>query len=392
MKEYIDQTLDSFQNRIKPLVLKLEEENTKKSEKETIEKINMQLEKLNDILNKTKQEHLDINNLCNCLIIIYHKNIPALNTLFETYHYLEKIEEIIEKMKEMNPLSLKEEDYVHSYLHKIINNKNCNIIFEYAISQSLRQEPKISFSLFKSLFISQVKMLIPNKKLHIISLEKDLGRCYEDFIVINEKHLHKLYEGKDITPIITIYHEMRHLVQRKAMKNPTNMFTFNMLKERILREYEKDYYDENYARNLEENDANYFSFHFFEIFCKQIGIQLKKETIELIAKEKKHFAQNCQNQERIYKGNKADLNTIFESFIKDKPYILNLYPPISMFYQNQEGIVCKKTFEQCIEEIKDLENKKYISKEEIQNRKNLYKEVLLNNIDIENSNQNGKIL
>lgn len=388
METYKKQILENFEKKINILLHKLEEE---PNNQETINKINTQIEELNQILQTVDKKPIDFNNLCTTLLPLYkNKMFPSINTFLDTHHYLDKINDIIKKMQEQKKLNEKEEKYVMYYSKSQINIKNNNILFDLAILNSLFKTPPISYFLFKQFFIEQLKMLFPEKTL-IIENHKNLGGCNKKFIYINEQYLYKLYEGKGISPMRTLYHEIRHGKQIKAMENPQDIYTIDMLKEDICINYIKGYYEENYERLIQENDAEYFSCECILKYCTQMNISLTKETIQALKEKKKMHRIKLQDKTRTINGIESSLETIFENLIKDKLDILKRHPSLTMLYKEENNMVIAKTVEECIEDAKALEQKTNITEEEKQKKRLLYKEILLNDY-IENSYKKGAVL
>ena len=191
------------------------------------------------------------------------------------------------------------------------------------------------------------------------------------FLKIDRAIIKELYKNKDLEAMITLYHEIRHLVQEEAYKDDKhpNIYFFQMLKERILSKfYYEDYYKKNYSKVLQELDAEEVGLKSMKKIVEYIGLDMPQKIIENFNDDIQSIRERAKDQVREFKGEVKTVDEIFDEFISDKPQLLEIYPYLQYQYKkDNEATVIKKTPMEVLDMIKkiDFSNLNEASKEEI---------------------------
>ncbi len=164
----------------------------------------------------------------------------------------------------------------------------------------------------------------------------------------------------------TMFHEMRHTIQEDDMdKGKMDYLTYNFIKEKIIEDYDKDYYSENYTNFFMESDARKeqiigalgFLNEMNPNFVKVIKDQMEDNYIS--ERENHTIYGDSKKKISIGKDNFIDVSNYVGMLIQNNPIILTNNPILNIEY-NPNG--SKKSIEEMInnfEEQKDISNSDY---------------------------------
>lgn len=169
----------------------------------------------------------------------------------------------------------------------------------------------------------------------------------------------KIYQPIDI--IKTMYHEIQHACQNKDINSGklTDKNQYRMIKEKILREIDQNYYNKNYDNLYSEIDARLQALIQTKECLQYLG--LTKEEIEEIKFDMYDgygFQKAMENEERdlkqaddkIFKNKLQKLDKIFEKEIVNNPKYLELFPILKREFKS-DGT--KKTEEEMKKKMED---------------------------------------
>lgn len=189
-----------------------------------------------------------------------------------------------------------------------------------------------------------------------------------DIIKINKKVIENIYDGYLLEGLITIFHELAHVViVSELANNKINSQLVTIAKERLIQhmsspilqgkidkkyDYNFDectYYDDNYEINKEEIICDYMALETIEQLFQQNLINKDMETIQNMYKE---LQQKINIKERYFESNynfnnyKLDLFEAFDFLIIKFPNIA-ICPQFKFeYYLDEDGSVKKYTLEE----------------------------------------------
>lgn len=189
----------------------------------------------------------------------------------------------------------------------------------------------------------------------------------KSFIALNNKLIDKFLD--DETPLyqrlqimITMFHEITHAICDQARKNNIwNIEVYEMEKEWLTGEYDKDFYEENYEYFKEEieariNGINCFT-KFIETFSPHLLDEIQNKIIEELEDEKNFKADQANNIMFFLKDIVEEFNIGFDTLIRYNPSILEKQPIFNLeYYPNGQPKTYEDIWLYRTEETEDLIN------------------------------------
>ena len=154
--------------------------------------------------------------------------------------------------------------------------------------------------------------------------------------------------------VVTIYHELQHLIQPSYYKTPErfNLIGLMMAKDDAVRNAIPGYNDENYEHMAVELDANANAYMALASDLESLGLDpLNYRGIAEVLFEK------ILDTKRTLNGEETTLDNLFDASIKD-PTILDKYPILKLQYKNIDGNIVKKSLEELQTELNETTNPK----------------------------------
>ena len=163
------------------------------------------------------------------------------------------------------------------------------------------------------------------------------------------------------TVFITMFHEMQHSVQFKNMQNgKLDYLTYNFMKESLIRNADSNYYNSNYYKIFEEEDARQYGIVDAMKFLKTIGVKNFNEIYEpyklnLDRELNKYNINNDSRKNTPFRDNsKIELNDYLGKLIRSNPKILESYGGLLKIEFNNDGSV--KPINEILEEYNGIES------------------------------------
>ena len=188
----------------------------------------------------------------------------------------------------------------------------------------------------------------------------------------------------------TVLHESTHAEQADQIANQqVNRETYKMLKEKILRKENDEFYDDNYLHMYSEIDARKNGYIKRLQRLRKIGLS-DSQIMELQTSDVK---QTISEYLKYYEEGKVkkvgtenkDVNTTFFEILQEKSELLEEYPILSIEFEKNGDSVRRKSFVKILKSYEQTLNSVNNIKEK-QRMSGLYAEVLLNSGPINEAN------
>lgn len=287
----------------------------------------------------------------------------------------------------------------------IVNNRHFKIV-EKVIRDILYKRKKYTvYEAFKSHLIFLGESIMKNylektglikderfKKIRFSSGNlsgKILGSHYEGNIVIDEKVIEGLYNGK-LDMLEAFFHELNHFkIYCDIEVGTTNICLYRILKEKLAREsidkHDRNYYDANYSLYSEEIYVEFLALMDFLKFIKLVDSkrfdsvfdELREATSTRLKDIINRWSNETRNLYRVINFNNdyVNINDIFDLQLRDNKKWLEEYPLLKIeYYIDESGNIVKRNIGELREVLKiETDNK----------RKEFICMLILNKMDIE---------
>lgn len=315
-----------------------------------LQKLNIELLVLTQLLAKREISKIDCNELFNYLILLKDRNILVVNNLLGKYHYIEQYQNLynqcITKMQQGQEL---DDIELHVIETRILNHEESNdltYLYDYFITKALKKEKNISFEAFKELIkkFAEANMLpfVENPTCFIVKEEEDvLGSSLFKYMFLDEETIRALYEEGNPKIIFVISHELRHteLYKRISIDNLVSKFIIDEIMELVLMEYNK----ENYNNVFFEVEAEYLGIPAALEYLKKLKAKLPSKILEEYITKYQTLEVKINDENRTFNGDLTTVEAEFNKIVKDKPEILVKYKQLEMLYKVVDNNVVAKT-------------------------------------------------
>ena len=243
----------------------------------------------------------------------------------------------------------------------------------------------ISYEVFKEIFCFSIKKFMKNivgnkiknynPRCTIFNLNEEIsGGAIENIsVLIDEEDFKNFYYNGNINILITMYHEVQHIIQNTNIKlGIFNEDLLLQLKEQIIRKYEfktyktNTYYENNYNNISYEVDARIKSVQYVINFLSYFNLSLNDSYLEYL---KNTYIGNYDlvNRTVIINGEKTQstINDVFDKIIINMPEYLELYPQLKLEYINDNGVIRRKTKEELIASADAISDNKDFKNEDL---------------------------
>ena len=274
--------------------------------------------------------------------------------------------------------------------NNIVNNRHFKIV-EKVIRDILHKRKKDTvYEAFKSHLIFLGESIMKNyleetglvkderfKKIRFSSGKlpgKILGSHYESNIVIDEKVIEGLYNGK-LEMLEVFFHELNHFkIYCDIEVGTPNICLYRILKEKLAMEsidkHDRNYYDANYSLYSEEIYVEFLALMDFLKFIKLIDHKrfdsVFDELIEATSTRLKDIINRWSNETRnLYRvihfnNDYMNINDIFDLQLRDNKKWLEEYPLLKIeYYIDEYGNIVKRNIGELRELLKiETDNKR----------------------------------
>ena len=200
---------------------------------------------------------------------------------------------------------------------------------------------------------------------------KNLGSHYKGNIVIDNKVIEGLYNGK-LEMLEAFFHELNHFkIYCDIEVGTPNICLYRILKEKLAREsidkHNRNYYDVNYSLYSEEIYVEFLTLMDFLKFIKLIDYKrfnsVFDELIEATSTRLKdiinRWSNEIRNLHRVIEFNNdyMNINDIFDLQLRDNKKWLEEYPLLKIeYYIDECGNIVKRNIEELQELLKNEKN------------------------------------
>ena len=322
-------------------------------------------------LKKMEPIEIPLNKAFSCLVPIADKS-STVKKLLSTYSYQEKYDSVFKKIRLNEPVDmLPEELFVLEtdillgkcdVKNKKFREKIINLFIFFIINpQFLRS---ISYNAFKELVIKfvTVKIYVETNETVIggCNIEEKIvsriqhkdavtfGSCSKFKINLSDEIVRMQYDGVNDEMLLTIFHELAHIVQSYYYDMPCGIY-----KDVVLSSLINGYYSINYYHLSSELQAEIVAFQCYSKMMYSFGMANRIPAGYISA-----YEENCkrihdpkriivlENGEEV----EIDINEYFDQYIADKPFALKRFVNLGIIYKIVDGVVVPKTKEEIEEE------------------------------------------
>ena len=285
---------------------------------------------------------------------------------------MDKYEKNVQEFSEMNESDF-EEFIIDLQKIKNIAGKIPEKYCDYLIKQKLDLNSNMNknlekfFPIFKRSFEDKTDYILQSnnvEKQYIIYIGKlkELGAIENDEkINFLESSLFELNEN-DIFMINALFHECKHAEQHMHVQEnlfPHNAREYIITKEKIIKEIEPSFYENNYTDMFEEIEARTIGVTRGRKYLQKIGINAKKNTKESYESQILNDVDryNLNRYTRLdFEHKDRNLNEIFIEILKKDLSILKKYP-VLLYEFNENGerksrVEVLKRYEDAIKKVK----------------------------------------
>ena len=289
---------------------------------------------------------------------------------FEDVKAAQKMPAMDKYDEEVNSLSDMEEEKFDSFIKDlkvikkkegIIPEKYCDYLIKQKINSNsyLNQKIDLYFPIFKRVFEDKTRHVLMKNEISYYCVQitpnldatgKFSGIESNGLIRLDENKLKNLSEN-NINMIETLFHEVKHAVQRKRLllDKKVSANEYKMLKEEIIINENPKYYNKNYWFIYDEIDARIAGRKETYKYLKYLGLSNKK----ILDIESKDFFECFRENQRLERNDykeaknknvidenemekKEEFYVTFDRIIKKKPELIKEYSILSIEY-NDEG-------------------------------------------------------
>lgn len=330
------------------------------------------ISRLNSLINSFRSQ-VDIsniivtNNLFNHLYSINNLEIQSVNKLLSDVNYHNLLEEqfqvITKKINNGDKLSKEDYDFLCFFL---INNQFkdslklgvVNVLIKGIVNKECNFDISSLEEIVKTFVEEGIKNVIGLKYTHCKIVEYDdkrtCGSALYGNVYVNKAQIRHLADGKLTYLLRTLFHEMIHVRQYQRRKDRCiSIYDMILLKDEILSDASRKYYEDNYYLLTMENQAFMSESKETLDYMEQLGIIPSKEELDDINKDYEYHKNFCGATIRIWEDVPCELDTLFDKSIYNSPSVLNQYPQLSLEYIIDGNIVRRKNKKEIESEYED---------------------------------------
>lgn len=363
--------------------------------KETKRLIEEELKNFKYKIDNLPLEEVPNNKLFNALYGLNKDlEIEIVNELLAKYNYDKtarvELRKVISQMSRNAHLNSLDISLIEAFVYRNEDSINLERLYETLIKRAILKQQNISYECFKEMIINFTKMIMkkyvrnPNCYIRTQKEIALLSKCdadvialtFKNFVYLSEEEVLKFYNTGNNSLISTIFHECRHVKQYRdiTLNKNLNLKNFIVLQESLIREYNPEYYYENYDDTIIELEANYYEISDLSKFLKKLGLfepDEKKIQAKLDSTKRK-----AQTLLRKNKGENTTILAEFEKIIINHPELLTKYPQLNLLYKIENGMVVMKNMDDVNEYHELLSNDENISEQLKQAYDKFYKSVI----------------
>lgn len=307
------------------------------------------------------------NNLFNHLYSINDLEIQSVNQLLSVVNYHNLLEEqfqgITKKINNGDKLSKEDYDFLCFFL---INNQFKDSLKLGVVNVLIKGIAKKECSFDIDALEEIVRIFVEESIKNVMGLkyphcqiveynnERTCGSALYGNIFISKAQIKHLVEGKLTYLLRTLFHEMIHVRQYQRRKDRyISIYDMILLKDKILSDASRKFYDDNYFLLSIENQAFMNESKETLDYLEKLEITPSKEELDDINKDYEYHKNFCGATIRIWENVPCELDTLFDKSIYNSPSVLNQYPQLTLEYIIDGNLVRRKNKKEIESEYKD---------------------------------------
>lgn len=308
-----------------------------------------------------------VNDLFNYLYSINSLEIPSVNQLLSDVNYHKLLEEqfqgITKKINNGDKLSKEDYDFLCFFL---INNQFKDSLKLGVVNVLIKGIAKKECSFDIDALEEIVRIFVEESIKNVMGLkyphcqiveynnERTCGSALYGNIFISKAQIKHLVEGKLTYLLRTLFHEMIHVRQYQRRKDRyISIYDMILLKDKILSDASRKFYDDNYFLLSIENQAFMNESKETLDYLEKLEITPSKEELDDINKDYEYHKNFCGATIRIWENVPCELDTLFDKSIYNSPSVLNQYPQLTLEYIIDGNLVRRKNKKEIESEYKD---------------------------------------
>ena len=307
------------------------------------------------------------NNLFNHLYSINDLEIQSVNQLLSDVNYHKLLEEqfqgIIQKINVGSKLLQEDYDFLYFFL---INNQFkdkmklgvTNVLIKGIVNKECNFDISSLEEIVKTFVEEGIKNVIGLKYTHCKIVEyndkRTCGSALYGNIYVNKAQIRHLADGKITYLLRTIFHEMIHVRQYQRRKDAyISTYDMILLKDNILSDANRKYYDDNYYLLSIENQSFLNQGKETLDYIDNLGISPSKEELDDMNKDYERHRKFYGVTTRLWDDKPYDLEFLFDNYVFNNPGVLKQYPQLSLEYIIEENVVRRKNKKEIESEYND---------------------------------------
>lgn len=308
-----------------------------------------------------------INTLFNHLYSIHEFEISSVNQLLVDVNYTKLLEEqiqfITQKINFGNKLIQEDYDFLCFFL---INNQFkgdvklgvTNVLIKGIAKKECSFDINLLEEIVKIFVEEAIKNVIglkyPHCKIVEYNNERTCGSALYGNVYVSKNEINFLMEGKITYLLRTLFHEMIHVRQYQRRKDKyISIYDMILLKDYILSDASRKFYDDNYFLLSIENQAFMNEGKETLDYMDKLGITPSIEELDDMDKDYEYHKNFNGVTIRIWENIPCELDTLFDKSIYNNPSLLNKFPQLSLEYIIEGNFVRRKNKKEIESEYED---------------------------------------
>ena len=308
-------------------------------------------------------------DVLNALYSIRGLNIKVVNDLLNNYNYEEELEN---QYKEIFNAVLSDRCGKWAYKQLIYfldndlfvgNNRNylINFLMKKLLSFELELDVETILVLIKNFVEMFMRSSFKNPRCIYDKLEENvMGNSFANVVSLDRDIVIEMIEAEDFEGILQLcFHECTHTTQDyfcEVLKK-VNYNVLIQTKEKLIRRFFNNYYNENYANYNTEVEARYHEANLTIMYLKMLELPiLNEQYFKSIMETEKEF---IFYDVRTINGIKTTVDEAFSLYVTDAS-VLERYPVLNVQYKNNSGKIELKTREEILDDYEKYKRGEFI--------------------------------
>lgn len=285
------------------------------------------------------------------------------------------INKIVDKIKKNEDLTEEEKINLSILLKtKVVNNE---VINNFVILNCLNKKNYFDIDTISSVICMFAETMYDSKKMNlkckVESLHNLKGKAEDTFIYLSKTEIERFANG-EMDALFTLFHEYIHVLQyyRQIILQSSSVEDIKQIKERIIRQHNPKFYDDNkYVYSLEK-EANIEGNTYLVKYLDSIGFPII--SFEDIKRIVDNDIRNVDNDFRIVGEDTILIDDEFNRVVK--PNDFNCYPQLGYEYKIENSRVVLKDLEEIYSDIEYVNASTEYSNHDKKILMDIYKDII----------------